>query len=195
MAGMITRPYITVKIKIKTKICFDLKRQLKDITAQQHIRIEGQVKQLNLNRQFAIMMGIAIRTNMLEDFQGSIDAAKAMVKISQKYGKLASFIKYKITKVAEQATISSISNDLKLNLYGTFLRGSSIIFSYDCISTLDSLGLLQTMMMGFSLGGVSYYFLNILADDFFRMILCADYFLRFVFMISSMTWLYCLEDQ
>jgi hypothetical protein len=40
-----------------------------------------------------MMIGMAIKSSKLDDFQGSIEAVKAIVRIISKYGKLASFIK------------------------------------------------------------------------------------------------------
>lgn len=47
------------------------------------------------------MIGMAMSNNVFDDFQGSIEAVNAIVKRISKYGKLESFMKYKIAKVTE----------------------------------------------------------------------------------------------
>jgi hypothetical protein len=44
---------------------------------------------------------MAISRRVFDDFQGSTDAVKAIVRIISKYGKLDSFMKYKMAKVTE----------------------------------------------------------------------------------------------
>ena len=51
------------------------------------------------------------------------------------------------------------------------------------------------MLTVFSLLTLSYSFWKDLADDRLRWRVRTDYLRRLVFMISSMTWLYCLEDS
>ncbi len=87
-------------------------------------------------------------------------------------------------------------NDLKLNLYGTFLLSSTYTTFYsDFISILDYLSPESTITILFYLGGVWYYLWKLFVEVFFLWRLTTDYFLKLVLMISYITWLYCLEES
>lgn len=113
-------------------------------------------------------------------------------------------MKYKMANVTQQATNISRMNDLKLNLYGFFLVCSSTAFSCDLIYTFSLLYIcfyFFSLVVGITVLKLLRLTGSVANSSFADGLLldldmeACDYFLRLIFIISSMTWLCCLEDS